>query len=263
MRGGAMSGAAIGQRAVDAQGGASQGVELILGGQRSGKSRRAEWLAQQWLGLVSASPPPLPVSPAHPPLHAPLSARMEAVCASASPLAAGRSGQRRALFIATASAHDDEMRTRIARHRADRAERLPGMQTLEEPLALAEAIERHAAPDRLLVIDCLTLWLANQYEAIEGFCDSAAAQAFLRAVEGSRGPLVIVSNEIGLGVVPMGREVRAYVDALGWLNQQVAARSDRVCLMAAGLPMMLKDERPAAAQRPLFSGGDPRSVSGA
>ncbi|MDO4905034.1 MAG: bifunctional adenosylcobinamide kinase/adenosylcobinamide-phosphate guanylyltransferase [Lautropia sp.] len=179
------------------------GRELILGGQRSGKSRRAEWRAQQWLE-------------------------------------AGRS--RRAVFIATAMAHDDEMRARIERHRADRAERLPGMVTVEEPLALADAIQLYSAPDRLLVIDCLTLWLANQYERIDGFCDGLQAQRFLLALENCPGPLIMVSNEIGFGVVPMGREVRAYVDALGWLNQRVAARCDRVCLMAAGLPIHLKDE---------------------
>lgn len=176
--------------------------ELILGGQRSGKSRRAEALAQAWLG-------------------------------------AGVAG-RRAVFIATGSAHDEEMRARIERHRADRAARLPSMLTVEEPLALADVLQQHLSPDCLVVVDCLTLWLANQAEPLEGFAEAEGTQAFLTVIEEARGPVVMVSNEIGLGVVPLGREVRAYVDALGWLNQQVAARCDRVCLMAAGLPLWLK-----------------------
>lgn len=176
--------------------------ELILGGQRSGKSRRAEALAQAWLG-------------------------------------AGVPG-RRAVFIATGTAQDDEMRARIERHRADRAARLPSMQTVEAPLALADALQQHLSPDCLVVVDCLTLWLVNQALQLEGFAEAEGTQAFLKAIEEVRGPVVMVSNEIGLGVVPLGREVRAYVDALGWLNQQVAARCDRVCLMAAGLPLWLK-----------------------
>ena len=96
--------------------------ELILGGQRSGKSRRAEALAHSWL---AASP------------------------------------QRRAVMIATGQPWDDEMRERIQRHRQDRALALPGMSTVEEPLALTEALSVHNDPDTLLVVDCLTLWLTN------------------------------------------------------------------------------------------------------
>lgn len=200
--------------------------ELILGGQRSGKSRRAEQLAQRWLEVKTCAQ--ADIMPMQAPMPTP---------SSSSPPAAG---PRRAIFIATAEAHDDEMAARIRRHQADRAERLPGMLTIEEPRALAEVIGRHSAPDCLLVIDCLTLWLANQYDQIEGFAEGRAASDFLQAIEAAPGPLVLVSNEVGLGVVPLGREVRAYVDALGWLNQQVAARCDRVCLMAAGLPLWLK-----------------------
>lgn len=177
--------------------------ELILGGQRSGKSRRAETLAQTWLGE-------------------------------------GVPG-RRAVFIATAAADDEEMQARIHRHQADRAARVPSMHTVEEPLALADALQQYSAPDCLVVIDCLTLWLANHsMEQLEGFTELEGTQAFLKALAETPGPVVIVSNEIGLGVVPKGRLVRAYVDAIGWLNQQVAARCDRVCLMMAGLPLWLK-----------------------
>ena len=186
------------------------GHELILGGQRSGKSRRAEQLAEQWLK--------------------------------------GAAG-RKAAFVATAQARDDEMRHRIERHQEQRRARLPGMRTIEEPLALDRVIRRYSRPERLLVIDCLTLWLANQlarhedvvprkgHGVAENFCQSEAMTSLLTAIEQSRGPLVFVSNEIGLGVVPVGAGVRAYVDALGWLNQQVAARCQRACLMVAGQPL--------------------------
>ena len=198
------------------------GHELILGGQRSGKSRRAEQLAEQWLK--------------------------------------GAAG-RKAAFVATAQARDDEMRHRIERHQEQRRARLPGMRTIEEPLALDRVIRRYSRPERLLVIDCLTLWLANQlarhedvvprkgHGVAENFCQSEAMTSLLTAIEQSRGPLVFVSNEIGLGVVPVGAGVRAYVDALGWLNQQVAARCQRACLMVAGQPLWLKREtQPVATQ---------------
>lgn len=183
--------------------------ELILGGQKSGKSRRAELLAHQWLGQ--------------------------------------RLGHR-AVLIATAQPWDEEMRQRIARHRADRAERVPGMTTVEEPLTLAEAIQKHSQPDTLVVVDCLTLWLTNRLMPVDfekdkplALMDSAPAASLLIAISQAPGPVVLVGNEIGLGVIPMGREVRAFVDALGKLNQDVATACQRVTLMAAGLPLTLKD----------------------
>ncbi|MDI1237540.1 MAG: bifunctional adenosylcobinamide kinase/adenosylcobinamide-phosphate guanylyltransferase [Polaromonas sp.] len=183
--------------------------ELILGGQRSGKSRRAEMLAQGWLAQ----------SPAH-----------------------------RAVLIATGQPWDDEMRERIARHRQDRAERVPGMTTVEEPLQLAQAITAHGNAQTLVVVDCLTLWLTNWLMPVEVSEKNMAAAQYpqapaamlLEATEKSPGPLVLVGNEIGLGVIPLGPEVRAFVDALGRLNQEVAQACERVTLMAAGLPLVLK-----------------------
>ncbi|MES2583532.1 MAG: bifunctional adenosylcobinamide kinase/adenosylcobinamide-phosphate guanylyltransferase [Pseudomonadota bacterium] len=186
--------------------------EFILGGQRSGKSRRAEMLARAWLDQ----------SDAH-----------------------------RAVLIATAQPWDDEMRLRITRHQADRALRVPGMATVEEPLALAEAITQHSRPHTLVVVDCLTLWLTNVLMPVEAEASKenqpvapeeyARTASLLIAIQDSPGPVVLVGNEIGLGVIPMGREVRAFVDALGRLNQDVASVCQRVNLMAAGLPLVLKD----------------------
>jgi adenosylcobinamide kinase/adenosylcobinamide-phosphate guanylyltransferase len=182
--------------------------EFILGGQKSGKSRRAEQRAADWL--------------AH-------------------------STDRRAVLIATAMPHDDEMRARIARHRADRAQRVPGLVTVEEPLALAQAIDAHSAARTLLVVDCLTLWLTNllmPFDAAQSLPPPPVVTAealLLKALAEARGPVVLVGNEIGLGVIPLGREVRAFVDALGRFNQEVAAACDRVTLMVAGLPLTLKE----------------------
>jgi adenosylcobinamide kinase/adenosylcobinamide-phosphate guanylyltransferase len=183
-------------------------AELILGGQKSGKSRRAELLARDWL----AGAP-----------------------------------DRNAVLIATAPGHDEEMRARIARHRVDRAARVPGLATVEEPLMLAATIAALSTPRTLLVVDCLTLWLTNRLMPLAGPACSAdeleaAQRALEQAVAGASGPLLLVGNEIGLGVIPMGREVRAFVDALGQLNQRMAACCARVTLMAAGLPLVLKDE---------------------
>lgn len=197
-------------------------TEFILGGQRSGKSRRAEALAQRWL--------------AESPLH-------------------------RAVLIATAQPWDDEMRERIAHHQQDRAERVPGMRTVEEPLALGTALAQHSDPKTLVVVDCLTLWLTNllmphepaneqlgnaesslEYESNRPIAlDSRAQEAMLLiAIKKAAGPVVLVGNEIGLGVIPLGRETRDFVDALGRLNQDVAAVCERVTFMAAGLPLVLK-----------------------
>ena len=178
--------------------------ELILGGQRSGKSRRAEMLACQWLQS---------------------------------------SAEHQAVLLATGQAWDAEMQARIARHRADRALRVPGLRTQEEPLALAAALQAASREDTLVVVDCLTLWLTNLLMPMDTApSDSVPAQeqALLKALAGARGPVVLVSNEIGLGVIPMGAQVRAFVDALGRLNQSVAGVCTRVSFMAAGLPMTLK-----------------------
>ncbi|QNK76055.1 bifunctional adenosylcobinamide kinase/adenosylcobinamide-phosphate guanylyltransferase [Variovorax sp. PAMC28562] len=191
--------------------------EFILGGQRSGKSRLAEQRAVDWLAASS---------------------------------------DHRAVMVATAQAHDDEMRARILRHRQDRALRLPAMSTVEESSALAEAIVAHSAADTMVVVDCLTLWLTHllmphtphmPYTSGGPGADMALAidatqriAMLVAALRGARGPIVLVGNEIGLGVIPLGGETRAFVDALGRLNQEMAAACDRVTLMVAGLPLTLK-----------------------
>jgi adenosylcobinamide kinase/adenosylcobinamide-phosphate guanylyltransferase len=157
------------------------------------------------------------------------------------------SGDHTAVLIATAQPWDEEMRQRIERHQTDRAERVPGMTTLEVPLALADAIRRVSTPTTLVVVDCLTLWLTNLLMPAKSVgdqptytSDTLPVADLAAAIALAPGPVILVGNEIGLGVIPMGREVRAFVDALGLLNQQVASTCERVTLMAAGLPLTLK-----------------------
>jgi adenosyl cobinamide kinase/adenosyl cobinamide phosphate guanylyltransferase len=129
-------------------------------------------------------------------------------------------------FVATGEAGDDEMRDRIARHRAERP---AGWRTVEEPVALLEAV-REAPPGDLAVVDCLTLWVANVL--LRG--GAAEADPVAATLAGRPGPGVVVSNEVGMGIVPDHPLGRAYRDALGSVNAAFAARADRAALLVAG-----------------------------
>lgn len=178
---------------------------LVLGGARSGKSAHAERLASE----------------------------------------TGKS----VIYIATAQARDDEMVARIAHHRE---RRIQAWTTVEEPLALGEAIARWSAPAHVLLIDCLTIWLSNllfsqqqDYPEIGAItppaCFHEERERFLLALERARGDIILVSNEVGMGIVPQGAVSRWFVDEAGRLNQAVAERCERAVWIAAGLPLILKD----------------------
>lgn len=139
------------------------------------------------------------------------------------------------VYIATAEAGDAEMRARIARHRTER-----GMhwRTVEAPLELAAAIRTEAAGTAPVLVDCLTLWLNNLLHARRD--PVAACDELLAACAGAQAPLVMVSNEVGLGIVPENALARRFRDETGRLHQRVAAMADRVELVAAGLPLTLK-----------------------
>jgi len=137
------------------------------------------------------------------------------------------------VYVATAQAFDDEMVLRIAEHRARRA---AGWETVEAPLDLAGALA--AAGGRPVLVDCLTLWLTNQM--LGGHDIPAAAAALDAALDARTAPTVLVANEVGLGIVPDNALARAFRDAAGRLNQQLAARADTVLFMVAGLPMRVK-----------------------
>ena len=183
-------------------------LHLLLGGQRSGKSRCAEAMAAAWVGAPGNT----------------------------------------AVLIATAHAGDGEMAERIATHRRDRASRVPALATVEEPRALAAALRKHSLPQQLVVIDCLTLWLTNLLMPMDGApvaTDTldATFDGLCAALRAAAGPVVLVSNEIGLGLSPLGREARNFVDELGRLHQRVAAVCGHVTLLVAGIEVPVK--RPA------------------
>ena len=139
------------------------------------------------------------------------------------------------MYVATAEPFDDEMKARIAEHRSRRGEK---WRTIEAPLDLAGAIERAPAGATVLV-DCLTLWLNNlMYNNRDIDAETARLEAALAAPPG---PVVLVSNEVGSGIVPDNAEARRFRDLQGRLNQRIAARADHVVLLVAGLPMVVKE----------------------
>ena len=148
-----------------------------------------------------------------------------------------------ATYIATAEAGDAEMMARIAMHRARRDQIGSGdfWHTVEAPLELPAAVLREAAPHRPLLVDCLTLWLSNLLLAGRRIEDEM--RSLCAALRDARGPVVLVANEVGLGLVPETPLGRRFRDEAGRLNQEVAALADRVVFVAAGLPLVLKEPR--------------------
>ncbi len=139
------------------------------------------------------------------------------------------------VYVATGEAGDTEMRARIDHHRERRG---GDWQTIEEPLALAETLAREARSERAILVDCLTLWLSNLMHAGRDIeAESGRLSAVLRSAPGM---LVLVSNEVGLGLVPETPLGRAFRDAQGRLNQAIAGVADNVVFIAAGLPLWLK-----------------------
>lgn len=185
-------------------------VEFIIGGARSGKSAYAERKASDW-------------------------------CAAAP--------GRRVVYLATGEPRDGEMAARIAHHRARRP---ADWGLVEAPLELAAALRREARPDTLLLVDCLTLWLSNLLFAGRAATQAEAGetltcelflrqrQALLASLPSLPGELLLVSNEVGWGIVPLGAVSRLFADEQGRLNQDVASLAGRVTLVAAGLPLVLK-----------------------
>lgn len=203
-------------------------IHLVLGGARSGKSRYGEALVRQYTALGFD-----------------------------------------ACYVATAQALDDEMATRIAKHQAGRTDDGIEWQLFEESLALTALLKRLAKPGRVILVDCLTLWLTNQLLASNAKVDDEPAPtewsgadfitstsqasndealvnwqaektAFVDSLAELEGVVVLISNEVGSGIVPLGELSRQFVDEAGWLNQAIAALADNATLVVAGLPLALK-----------------------
>ena len=143
-------------------------------------------------------------------------------------------------YIATAQAQDGEMAARIAQHQTRRPAH---WSNVEEPFALAATLQQHAAHDRCLLVDCLTLWLTNLllHPNAETFARERAA--LIEVLPKLSGRIILVSNESGMGVVPMGELTRRYCDEAGLLHQDIAAQCDTVWLSIAGLPLTLKGKK--------------------
>ena len=147
--------------------------------------------------------------------------------------------QGKGLYLATAQPTDEEMRSRISEHRSRRGK---AWQTIEESYDIVEVVLREARPDRPILVDCLTLWLS---QVLFNGKETEEEIDRLKVLLGSgalRGPVVFVSNEIGLGVIPDNTVSRVFVDAQGELNQLVASLANRVVLVTAGLPQILKEK---------------------
>ena len=140
-------------------------------------------------------------------------------------------------YIATSQPLDGEMNERVRHHR----ERRPAHWSLiEEPLELTRVLRENARPDSCLLVDCLTLWLTNLLMLDDSQRLNAERDALLECLVQLPGDIIFVSNETGMGVVPLGELTRRYVDQAGWLHQALAERCERVVLTVAGLPLILK-----------------------
>ena len=176
--------------------------ELILGGARSGKSRLAESHA---LSLFNRS----------------------------------KDLPKKMIYVATAKAYDDEMAERIKHHQQSRDEQ---WQLIEEPVELAKILKEHDHKGSIILIECLTLWLTNLLCHSEANILNSEKQKFIQQLKSSHADIIMVSNETGMGVVPMGELSRRYVDEAGFLHQELAQLSERVTLVIAGLEQTLKSQ---------------------
>ncbi len=148
---------------------------------------------------------------------------------------------RQVIYIATAEAGDAEMQARIKRHREDRPQH---WQTIEEPIKLAQVIQQYSDAKHCLLVDCLTLWLSNILFNHKGKVQQSVfeqeTEALFEVLSEFSGQLILVSNEVGLGIIPMDKMSRRFVDEAGFLHQKIARLSDKVVMVTAGLPQHLK-----------------------
>ncbi len=154
---------------------------------------------------------------------------------------ADASGEGRKVFIATCVPRDEEMTLRVRRHQAERD---AAWRTVEAPIRLPEAVEEHGKQGTLVLADCLTLWITNLL--MEEMADADLLRRVDRLVEvlaAAGGPVILVSNEVGAGIVPENRLARRFRDLVGTVNQRVAAAADRVVWTVAGIPVVIKGVR--------------------
>jgi adenosylcobinamide kinase/adenosylcobinamide-phosphate guanylyltransferase len=153
-------------------------------------------------------------------------------------LAVQYSGKR--IYLATAEPFDDEMRERIARHQEARRGKF--LSTVEEPLHLARALSSVDDDASIVLVDCLTVWMGNLLHHKGSLPSYGEVEQFMQYLEAPKNPLILVSNEVGQGIVPGDPMSRHFRDHAGWLNQSVAQIADRVIWMVAGIPVTIKGE---------------------
>jgi adenosylcobinamide kinase/adenosylcobinamide-phosphate guanylyltransferase len=175
-------------------------LELVIGGARSGKSTYAEQCAKNYSEQ-------------------------------------NKNLESEVLYIATATAGDDEMTMRIAHHKQSRPD---SWQTVEEPVKLAALLEKFNQPSNFLIVDCLTLWLTNLF-SLDPEQKQREIDSLLTTLPGITSSVIFVTNEIGMGVVPLGETTRQFVDEAGRLHQLIAGQCHRVTQMVAGIPNIIKD----------------------
>jgi len=143
------------------------------------------------------------------------------------------------IYIATAKIFDDEIKKRVERHQQDRQK---AWKTIEEPLYLADALSKWSLPENILLVDCLTMWVTNLLSNNDETQLRTEVEKLVDHVQNLPGTILFVSNEVGMGIIPMGELTRRYVDEAGRLHQQLAQRVDNVTLMVAGLPLTVKPQ---------------------
>ncbi len=142
-------------------------------------------------------------------------------------------------YLATAEGKDDEMIERIQQHQARRGDR---WKLIEEPINLADVLMNAQDKEHCFLIDCLTLWVSNLLMLKDEVAFNNQKQQLLDCLDNFEGDIIFVSNEVGLGIIPMGAINRRFVDEAGWLNQAIAKKSDRVVFTVSGIPQVLKGE---------------------
>jgi adenosylcobinamide kinase/adenosylcobinamide-phosphate guanylyltransferase len=152
------------------------------------------------------------------------------------------------VYVATAEVLDEEMTARVAAHRGRRG---AAWRLVEEPVALAEAIGRESATTRAVLVDCLTLWLSTLL--LRKADPLAEAVRLVEALGSARGPVILVSNEVGQGIVPANALARRFIDEAGRLHQRIAAKADQVVLVVAGLPLWVKGGPRPTGEQPCIS----------
>lgn len=140
-------------------------------------------------------------------------------------------------YIATATIEDDEMQARIKHHQT---QRFGSWQTVEEPIKIAEVLQQYDDSQHCILVDCLTLWLSNNLFAKDKHCWQREKQTLLDLLPDISAQVILVSNEVGQGIVPLGEINRKFVDEAGRLHQSIAVLADKVSFVTAGLPMTLK-----------------------